>query len=195
MKREKAHKEKMEKIIRSSGMSLGDGRMVGSGYIGLTQELDQMVCQAAELLRNLFDTEVTIRFNVNQMSGGAYLVDGRKGMDRDCSIGISVTLCDAEPAETLLKKQGVFNLKEWTDLEEGCEPIQISTCLRSDFLKEKSSYILGDTEFRNVPSLEAAVQWIQEGTNDVMQRYLKKVKRKAVVNQQSALEEGKGENE
>lgn len=185
----------MEKIIRSSGMSSGDGRMVGSGYIGLTQELDQMACQAAELLRNLFDTEVTIRFNVNRMSGGAYLVDGRKGMDRDCSIGINVTLCDAEPAETLLRKQGVFDSKERTELKEGHESIQISTCLRSDFLKEESPYILGDTEFRNVSSLEAAVQWIQKGTNDVMQRYLEKVKRRAVVNQQSVLEEGKGENE
>lgn len=168
----------MKKITRYSGMNLGNGFLIEVGYIGITQELDQLVYRAAELLCNLFDMEVTIRFNSNQRSGGAYLVDGRKGIDGNCSIGINATLCDAESDVTQLDKQSVLHLKGQTGLGEDHRAIQICTCLRSDFLKEKSPYILGDTEFRNVPSLEAAIQWIQEGTNDVMQKYLKKVREK-----------------
>lgn len=62
-------------ITRSAGVSTSFplAPLCGSGYSGSTAELDQVVQRAAELLRVAYKMDVTIRFNSDRRSGGAWL--------------------------------------------------------------------------------------------------------------------------
>ena len=66
----------------------------GGGMTGLTADLDATVVSGADLLAGLYpDGQVTIRFNSNRKSGGAFLVtNGPDGVRRDCGVGISASL-------------------------------------------------------------------------------------------------------
>lgn len=73
---------------RFAGFSTGLGYLVGDGYCGKTKELDNIIIKEAEILEQLYGSEVQIRFNHNQESGGAWVKDGKN----DCSIGLSASL-------------------------------------------------------------------------------------------------------
>jgi hypothetical protein len=47
----------------------------GGGYEGKTRRLDRAVANAAKWLAKTFNRPITIRFNSDQLSGGAWLVD------------------------------------------------------------------------------------------------------------------------
>jgi hypothetical protein len=57
----------------------------GGGYEGITDQLDRAVARAARFLARLTGKDITIRFNSDRRSGGAWLVD--KARD-DCSVMI-----------------------------------------------------------------------------------------------------------
>lgn len=72
--------------VRVGGMLAG---VVGGGYTGATSELDATVQHAADLLARTFDLPVTIRFNSDRESGGAWLkLDEPDGIGKNDQVGI-----------------------------------------------------------------------------------------------------------
>ena len=65
----------MTTITRSAGIAVpGTGFVAGGGMTGATQELDAAIQAAAEALRRQYPRDVSIRFNSDRKSGGAWLV-------------------------------------------------------------------------------------------------------------------------
>lgn len=87
----------MSAIERSAGIpvrqDLAFYGMAGGGYSGATAELDALVSRAAEMLRDAYGMDVTIRFNSDRESGSAWLktheTDGF-GANSEIGIGGSV---------------------------------------------------------------------------------------------------------
>lgn len=65
----------MAKIDQYSGIKVGTGYLMGSEIYGKTEILDEIVQQAAERMLQMFDVDITIRFNFDAESGGAYVKD------------------------------------------------------------------------------------------------------------------------
>lgn len=104
----------MTTIERSAGLPIRHGMVcwgfAGGGYEGATSTLDSTVMHAADLLRVAFDMDVTVRFNSDRESGGAWLhthaVDGI-GANSELSIGASiVTDCAVRRAERHVARYG-----------------------------------------------------------------------------------------
>lgn len=90
-------------ITRSPGIPVTVGMnvaVVGGGYRGMTAELDSVVARAAETLREAYAMDVTIRFNSDRRSGGAFLVtDPVDGIGANAEIGICASQVTAERNE------------------------------------------------------------------------------------------------
>lgn len=156
----------MANIERCKGIDTGFGYLVGSGYYGKTRELDDIVQQAANLLRKTFDTDIQMRFNSDQQSGGAFVKDDRSSSE----IGITAGLANRE-----LYEMGWENIVELSrDEFNRFQPdfIKISTCLSKDFLTDPSDFILIDKEYRDFETLDQAIKWILEGTNKKLWEYI-----------------------
>lgn len=84
----------MPQITRSTGLGTGYlGFIAGGGYAGATDELDSTVARAGELLREYYRRDVTIRFNSDRRSGGAWLVThARDSFSGNSEIGICAGL-------------------------------------------------------------------------------------------------------
>ena len=67
----------MAMIERCYGISTGLGYLVGAGGSGFTEELDQIVEEAAHKLYEMYGVKITIRFNTDRKSGGAFVLDGK----------------------------------------------------------------------------------------------------------------------
>lgn len=82
----------MSEITRSHGVAIqGTGIIVGGGYAGATEALDNLVQHAAENLREAYGLDVTIRFNSDRKSGSAWLVtDAVDTVGSNAEIGIRV---------------------------------------------------------------------------------------------------------
>jgi len=115
-------------ISRSPGVPTGyPGLVAGGGYTGATKDLDDAVANAAEMLRAAYDMDVTIRFNSDRRSGGAWLVtssEDRIGSNSD--IGLSVRLVDvADRRARAAKNKERYGWEDDTDrmlLEDGFDP-------------------------------------------------------------------------
>jgi hypothetical protein len=87
-------------IVRSVGLpievaGLPTGYIAGGGYRGATDELDATVQAAAELLADAYRMPVTIRFNSDRRSGGAWLrTDEIDSFRANAEIGICARLVD-----------------------------------------------------------------------------------------------------
>lgn len=83
----------MTNISRSHGILIpGTGFVAGGGFSGITRDLDELVNEAAKLLQDAFG-DVTIRFNSDRRSGGAWLVTSTGGgIGSDAEIGICASL-------------------------------------------------------------------------------------------------------
>lgn len=87
----------MSMIERSGGIGVGSGFVVGGGYRGANADLDATVQEAAELLASAYDYLVTIRFNSDRYSGGAWLkTDDPDGLWLNAEVGIGASLVTAE---------------------------------------------------------------------------------------------------
>jgi hypothetical protein len=79
-------------IERSPGLIVTAGAtsaIVGGGYTGATDELDELVQRAAALLAEAYSMDVVIRFNSNRASGGAWLkTHDVDGVGRNAEIGL-----------------------------------------------------------------------------------------------------------
>lgn len=83
-------------ITRSNGIPIhASGLRAGGGVRGLTAELDNAVSQAAEALASLYRHDVTVRFNSDRRSGGAWvLTNPEDGVWRNAEVGITAHLRD-----------------------------------------------------------------------------------------------------
>jgi hypothetical protein len=82
-------------ITRSTGYDTGYmGVRAGAGYQGLTEELDAMVRQAADMLTEWTGRDIEIRFNTDRRSGSAWLVDKTT---RSTLIGLGADLAPRRP--------------------------------------------------------------------------------------------------
>lgn len=87
----------MGTIERSPGLPAGFGFVCGGGYSGATEDLDQAVVDAAERLAAVYRMPVTIRFNSDRRSGGAWLkTDEPDGMWLNAEVGVCFSLHDSE---------------------------------------------------------------------------------------------------
>lgn len=80
--------EGYENISRDPGTSTGFGAVAGGGYRGKREDQDEAVQELARRLNDEFDHEITIRFNTDQLSGGAWLKDN----DQSSQVGLGVNL-------------------------------------------------------------------------------------------------------
>lgn len=81
------------------------GLRAGAGRSGVTAELDAEVARAAELLREAYGLDVTIRFNSDRRSGGAWLVTDFEGLGgRNNAVGLTVALVDVAELRKLYDK-------------------------------------------------------------------------------------------
>jgi hypothetical protein len=90
----------MTEITRSTGTPLTAGAacygFAGGGYQGLTPELDTTVAEAAEALAKAYDMDVTIRFNSDRASGGAFLrTHEQDGIGANGEVGIGASVVTA----------------------------------------------------------------------------------------------------
>jgi len=78
-------------ITRSNGIAI-QNFVVGGGYNGCTNELDNIVMDAAQKLEEFTKRDIEIRFNSDRRSGGAWVVDSLPGFQGNCHLGISAGL-------------------------------------------------------------------------------------------------------
>lgn len=90
--------EECENISRDPGTPTGLGVVAGGGYRGKREDQDEAVQELAKRLNDEFDYDITIRFNTNQLSGGAWLKDN----DRSSQVGLGVNL---KPPEWYLEQR------------------------------------------------------------------------------------------
>ncbi len=116
----------MSTIERSAGLpitvaGLPTGYVSGGGFRGSTAELDRTVERAAATLRDAYDRDVTIRFNSDRQSGGAWVVtDAVDGFGANAELGIGAALRDgmvtifAHVGSRALVNQEMANAREGT---------------------------------------------------------------------------------
>lgn len=82
-------------ITRSPGVPIGSGLTAGGGASGVTEALDAVVADAADRLAALYGGPVTIRFNSDRRSGGAWLLTephDRIGVNHE--VGVTAAVVD-----------------------------------------------------------------------------------------------------
>jgi len=117
-------------ITRSPGTAVY-GYIVGGGYDGATKELDDIVAKEAELLGKTFNRDITIRFNSNRLSGGAWLVNSLEGFAGNCQVGFNAGLRPVRPPD--MDQDEYF--KKWDTLPK---TLYIDTYVAKSALKDKS---------------------------------------------------------
>ncbi len=94
----------MGTVTRSFGLPTGvPGLVAGGGGYGITEALDAAVAHAADLLRDAYGMDVTIRFNSDRRSGGAWLATSKEdGFGLNAEIGITASLFDTADLKSAL---------------------------------------------------------------------------------------------
>lgn len=161
----------MAKIDRSNGIKLGTGYLMGSEIYGKTEILDEIVQQAAERMLQMFDVDITIRFNFDAESGGAYVKD-EEWSDK---VGIRACLVNAALYKMNCQEKSRLSDEEWKKYYNK-DLIKIGTCLYRKFLKPDIKPLFGDTEFRDFDNLDKAAEWLLTATNERMWKYVAQIK-------------------
>jgi hypothetical protein len=91
-RREAAHR-----IERSTGIHIGGtGLFAGGGYEGATPDLDAIVAEGGRVLAEAYGMDVTIRFNSDRESGGAFLRTHEKdSIGANAEVGICASIVTA----------------------------------------------------------------------------------------------------
>jgi hypothetical protein len=84
-------------IERNAGLPIaGTGLMAGGGYSGATPDLDAIVAGAGRVLAEAYGMDVTIRFNSDRESGGAFLMTHKTdGIGANAEVGICASVVTA----------------------------------------------------------------------------------------------------
>lgn len=157
--------EQNPSISRSTGVAVNGGYVVGGGFRGLTDELDSIVKQEAQILYNRFNTDIVIRFNSDRMSGGAWLVDSTEDtLGSNCNIGLCAKLYNSQiksmdPMEFLSLPFGERDRLVNTPDSLGFETaINLKNTEHS--ISPDSPHIVLDSEYRDFNTLEDAVEYL-----------------------------------
>ena len=158
--------EQIHKVTRSSGIPVS-GYIVGGGYSGLNQMLDDLIVKEAAFLRDHFNADVTIRFNSDRLSGGAWLVDSpEESLFSNSSIGLGASLYNSKLRNMQFEER--MNLAHSQVRQLIQKPDSISFSTHIDLQKAEhsvdpdSKYILLNTEHRDFDSLEEAVIYLTD---------------------------------
>lgn len=117
-------------ITRSVEMVI-QGYIVSGGYTGKTNELDNLVQQAAELMQKTFNRNVEIRFNSDHESGGAWLKDNEGSR----KIGIGIMLGKSKFRAMTTKEKVEVISKDYDKLPY--DMLVITTLIDDGFLSNK----------------------------------------------------------
>ncbi len=151
-------------ISRENGIAV-DGYIVGGGRRGLTDELDSIVEKEAELLREHFGTDVTIRFNSDRMSGGAFLVDSKdNSIGSNCSIGLGAKLINSKFKSMTIEEKIRLSHDELRELLEHPDMLCFDTIIdlgkTINSVSTNSKDILLGSEYRSFNTLEDATEYL-----------------------------------
>lgn len=142
-------------IERSSGTITGYGYLAGSGFSGKTEELDNVIQKEAEILSELFQREVVIRFNSDRLSGAAFIKDGKN----DDSLGLGAQIYNEKLFELLQKDANAyFELpKEKRYIYENTfDSIRFSVLIDAEKVISTSA-----ERYKNFPTLDEAVNHLK----------------------------------
>lgn len=158
-------KSKLETIKRSAGTVVTVGSIpyiVGGGYEGSTQELDETVKLEAELLAKTFHKDIEIRFNSDRGSGGAWLVNSLKGFDGNCQVGFCAELVAITPEGMTRSEFLVNSTSEF--IRNQPKEIYIATNIKPSALKNPELVNSGNPDSRYCwlthKSIEIALDWL-----------------------------------
>lgn len=151
-------------ISRSSGIIV-QGFIVGGGQRGLSEELDRIVMQEAKFLREHFHSDVTIRYNSDRLSGGAWLVDAPVDtLVTNSSIGLGVSLVNRKLRDMLLEDTMKLSLSQLQQIRHEADEICFSTCIdlkkTNHSVPPESKHILLDSEYRDFDTLDEAIAYL-----------------------------------
>ena len=153
------------KISRSTGVMIHPGYIVGGGFQGVTKALDEVVAKEAEILRDHFGADVTIRFNSHRRSGGAWLIDSpQESVGSNSSIGLGAKLVNSKLRNLRLEEVLSISKNERDRLAQEPDTIIYTTAI--DLIRTEhsvspdSKYILTDSEYRDFDSLTDACEYL-----------------------------------
>ncbi len=162
-------------ITRSAGLPVTVASipfLVGSGYEGLTKELDDTVKREAELLTTTFNRDVEIRFNSDRESGGAWLKNSLKGFAGNCQVGLGAGIRAIKP-EGMSREDWVHNATREFRKSQPKE-LYIDTYVSASGLKDPSlaKDRLDDSHycFLHHKTVDEALAWLIENvdTNKIL---------------------------
>lgn len=158
-------------ITRSTGIDPGipwGGIRPGGGYRGITEELDEVVAQAAERMAAEYHCDVEIRFNSTRKSGGAFRPDGL-----GITAGLRRTHEEWEKGRDadLAKHPDNAGTRAWWDNCEPKEsepPIYVTVYAPADRLLDPSLASAGSVGHRyacpTFDTLDEAFEWVRSKT-------------------------------
>lgn len=162
---EDAQKDGSAKISRSPGIAVHN-YIVGGGWRGFSSELDIIVMQEAEFLRDHYGVNVTIRYNSDRMSGGAWLIDSEEdNIGSNSSIGLGARLVSSRLRAMSLEDKMRLSAEEYRRLCREADTIIFSTHI--DLKKSEhcvpldSKHILLDSEYRDFTALDEAITYLK----------------------------------
>lgn len=152
-------------ITRSPGVVVSSGYIVGGGLKGYTKELDDIVQKEAEVLRSHYGVDVTIRFNSDRLSGGAWLVDSVKDtIGSNSSIGLGAKLVNSKLASMSLDDLLDLPHHEHYRLRHEPDTIIFTTAIDTDktvhSVSPDSKRMLFSTEYCDFKSFEEARDYL-----------------------------------
>jgi hypothetical protein len=135
------------------GLPAGYYGLPGGGYRGLTEELDALVAQAAEMLVAEYGCDIQIRFNSDRRSGGAFLMpESTYGV-----FGVGAGLRKVRPDGLSMDEcidQYPYRSPQYEAL---ADTLYVDTVVRL-LPDEKQHYVEHD-------SIAAALAWLRENVN------------------------------
>jgi hypothetical protein len=151
-------------IERSVG-TIVHNYIVGGGYQGNTEELDNTVKQMAEVLQTIYSRDIEIRFNTDGNSGGAWLKNSLPGFSGNCQVGLCAGLRIIRP-NGMTDDEIFEKRKEWwtwpkelyiaTNLKPSVLPISFTcNCKTYDYryhtsIKEATQYLLDNVDIAKI---------------------------------------------
>lgn len=153
------------RITRSPGTVAPGGYIVGGGWRGFIQELDIIVMQEAEFLRDHYHANITIRYNSNRLSGGAWLIDSPEdSIGSNCSIGLGASLFNSKLCAMTLEARLNLPLEQFRKMTYEPDSVHYTTCINLEKTENNvppdSRYILLGTEYREFDTLEEAKAYL-----------------------------------
>ena len=151
-------------IERCAGISTGTGYLVGGGYYGTTNELDDIVKKEAEILQDLYGLDVQIRFNSDRESGGAWVIDGKS----NCSIGLSAFMRNSKLFNATSEEKAKLSYEDYMELAEDKDIIVFETSV--DYYNTYNTLSEDDIYYKRAIykdflDLESAVEYLKQNVS------------------------------